>query len=311
MFKIAKINEASTSEFEKLAADIRTAVSELMSGKLTEEEIEEYATDIVKAATKSDFSENVYWGYDKPENMPGDCRVVYVYNPTYSCVAFLIKALEIIPKLKCDSDYMDVLSKGLSFAMGRGFMGHGYECMEEFRENMSFFLKIGVDKFVEENPELSVKFTDQFAKATGFIMDMAEMGDEPFEGIKYADLLAMRDMSIDWKHCWKSDIDDGIRDIIITLNKKGYKTTACCEGHPERVGKNSSSETCIIFAQDYQFAVELPYVGNNKGIVGQYKKGRYYCNTRRGIKLESKESDKKKIITAIREWADRLPSQEV
>ena len=43
--------------------------------------------------------EALFWGYDEPENMPGDARVDFFYIPTYLNTAFLMQAFRMIPEL--------------------------------------------------------------------------------------------------------------------------------------------------------------------------------------------------------------------
>jgi len=49
-----------------------------------------------------------------------------------------------------------------------------------------------------------------------------------------------------------AEIDDLISETIQILNKKGYKTTACCSGHNYDV--NDISRTYILFKYDYNFS---------------------------------------------------------
>lgn len=56
--------------------------------------------------------------------------------------------------------------------------------------------------------------------------------------------------------CVENNIDKGMWDILIELNKKGYYTIFCCEGHPydhEKFGKDYW-HGYLAFAETYNFS---------------------------------------------------------
>lgn len=94
-------------------------------------------------------------------------------------------------------------------------------------------------------------------------------------------------------------IDENIQEHIRILNEKGYRTTACCEGH-EKV----CLSTYIAFANNYFNEIELP-----SGF--KYDKKRriisYSYSTK--IKKEKIEELKKENLKILLEWCNNLPSR--
>ncbi len=72
---------------------------------------------------------------DMPNTMPADCRVMYVYKPTYYMVGFIMKMMVKYPEdiRGIDTDFDQKFHQLLRGAMGRNFFGHGSE-----RENGLF-----------------------------------------------------------------------------------------------------------------------------------------------------------------------------
>jgi predicted DsbA family dithiol-disulfide isomerase len=92
-------------------------------------------------------------------------------------------------------------------------------------------------------------------------------------------------------------IDKNIQEHIRILNKKGYYTVYCCEGH------NGGSNTYITFADDY-----LKEIGTPEGF--KYDKKRkmitYTYSTR--LTKEKIEKLKKEKLALLLEWCKSLPN---
>ena len=85
----------------------------------------------------------------------------------------------------------------------------------------------------------------------------------------------------------KHNIDKGIRDTIIELNRKNWITIACCEGHI----KDNSWEGYVAFSKDYNFKKSPPCI----------KKGKIY------YKKGTTERQRLKWLKDLERWANKLP----
>lgn len=94
-------------------------------------------------------------------------------------------------------------------------------------------------------------------------------------------------------------IDRNIQEHIRILNKKGYRTTACCEGH-----KDVCINTYIAFADDYFKDTSTP-----EGF--KYDKKRRIVNYTYSTKLteEKMEELKKEKLETLLNWCMNLPNR--
>lgn len=89
------------------------------------------------------------------------------------------------------------------------------------------------------------------------------------------------------------EIDDNIFDDIIMLNKKGYKTIYCCEGHRE----NTLFDMYIMFGEDMsKYNIPLPLkLDRNKHIV-RFKK---WSDKATDLEIENARRTLKKWVTEL------------
>ena len=94
-------------------------------------------------------------------------------------------------------------------------------------------------------------------------------------------------------------IDKNIQEHIRLLNEKGYRTTACCEGHRE-----VCINTYIAFADNY-----FKDVGTPEGF--KYDKKRRMVTYTYSMKLaeEKMEELKKEKLAVLLEWCKSLPNR--
>jgi hypothetical protein len=100
----------------------------------------------------------VSWGFDAPSNMPSDARVDFFYIPTYISSAILIYAAMNYPdEVKRFDAFNNILACALYTSTLRDFEGHGYEGRGECR---AIFQSVGINKFLEEYPQVCPQFTN-------------------------------------------------------------------------------------------------------------------------------------------------------
>lgn len=94
-------------------------------------------------------------------------------------------------------------------------------------------------------------------------------------------------------------IDRNIQEHIRLLNKKGYRTMGCCEGH-----RKVCISTYIVFTNDYFKDIETP-----DGF--KYDKKRKMISYTYSTKLteEKMEELKKEKLYVLLEWCNSLPDR--
>lgn len=94
-------------------------------------------------------------------------------------------------------------------------------------------------------------------------------------------------------------IDKNIQEHIRILNRKGYLTTACCEGH-----RKVCINTYIAFADNY-----FKDTGTPEGF--KYDKKRRMVTFTYSMKLTKKKMEelKKEKLETLLEWCKSLPSR--
>lgn len=96
-------------------------------------------------------------------------------------------------------------------------------------------------------------------------------------------------------------VDKNIQEHIRLLNKKGYRTTACCEGHRE-----TCINTYIAFADDYFKGVSTP-----EGFKYNKKKRIITYTYSMKLKKNKMEEIKKEKLTELLKWCKELPSRNI
>lgn len=109
------------------------------------------------------------------------------------------------------------------------------------------------------------------------------------------------------------DIDEGMWDILIELNKKGYKTRYCCEGH---VSKNSRYSAYLSFEDGCAPKTVPPLFpfGRVTGVsaysrVTKNGNNFYWFGSRSKKKswtLDDEEKERQQLLKDLYEWAKEL-----
>lgn len=138
-------------------------------------------------------------------------------------------------------------------------------------------------------------------------------------------------------HNGYADLDKGIADIIVELNKKGYKTICSCEGHLYEYTSKSwnynYSPVWIVFESKYHlppyppqiegYDIEMANPWRTKGggyYLGEYEafKGRYqyalwvgFSFYKRVIKQRGNiHKEHERVLDEILKWAKELPKRD-
>ena len=100
----------------------------------------------------------------------------------------------------------------------------------------------------------------------------------------------------------ENEIDKGMWDILIELNRKGYYTMFCCEGHvnpePDKKGKVGYWQGYLAFVDTYDF-IQYPPMFNK---VSTKRKFFYWW----GYGEESRQE----YLNNVLNWARTLPTRE-
>ena len=154
-------NEINTEAFVKIISDMNEVLFRISNGCVAENELKAYLENLVKDQKCLQSNEEMgFWGFDEPENMPSDARVMYFYTPTYIATGVLINAKLNYPKTMTQIAGFDMaLKKGLLASTGRRFQGHGYDCLDGFIKALNIFILAKAQIFTEVYPNYCQEFT--------------------------------------------------------------------------------------------------------------------------------------------------------
>ena len=117
-----------------------------------QQQMDEFGTHLEIAGKRSNLR-FVKLVRDQAENMPGDCRVGFFYEPTYVAACVYIHAFNKHPELFGSGRYREWLLWILEACTGRKLRGHGYEAASDFKKNLELFQKAGVSTFIANAPQ--------------------------------------------------------------------------------------------------------------------------------------------------------------
>lgn len=154
-------NEINTAEFDKIISDMYEVLVKISNGYAKENELKDYLENLVKdQKCLQSNAEMGFWGFDEPENMPSDARVMYFYTPTYIAIGMLLNTKLNYPETVKQIAGFDVaLKKGLLASTGRGFQGHGYDYLDGLIKALNIFVLAKAHIFVELYPNYCQEFT--------------------------------------------------------------------------------------------------------------------------------------------------------
>ena len=151
-------------------------LSEIAQGNISVNEAVAYAKDAmgsIEEYVNPRKEVMLFLMYDKPNTMPADARVRYVYKPTYIITSTLMTLAYRYEEVRKIAGFDDTLRSLMTSCIGRNFMGSGYDQYDGFLEAMRIFATGDVVLFVQKYPEYNEKFTDQLDEALLFLeMDL-------------------------------------------------------------------------------------------------------------------------------------------
>ena len=154
-------NELNTTEFDKIISDMHDVLVRISNGYADGNELKDYLEKLIRDQKCLQSNADMgFWGFDDPENMPSDARVMYFYTPTYIATGILLNAKLNYPETVKQIDGFDVvLKKGLLASTGRGFQGHGHDYLDGLIKALNIFVLAKAHIFVELYPNYCQEFT--------------------------------------------------------------------------------------------------------------------------------------------------------
>jgi gamma-glutamylcyclotransferase (GGCT)/AIG2-like uncharacterized protein YtfP len=154
-------NELNTTEFDKIISDMHDVLVRISNGYADGNELKDYLEKLIRDQKCLQSNADMgFWGFDDPENMPSDARVMYFYTPTYIAIGMLLNTKLNYPETVKQIAGFDVaLKKGLLASTGRGFQGHGYDYLDGLIKALNIFVLAKAHIFVELYPNYCQEFT--------------------------------------------------------------------------------------------------------------------------------------------------------
>ena len=98
-YSFKRKNEISLREFEEQMREQEKALRWLMSGQASADDTVDYVRGIMESGRPCKrMPDSLFWGFDEPETMPADSRVLYYYIPTYLNTVFMMQAFRMFPE---------------------------------------------------------------------------------------------------------------------------------------------------------------------------------------------------------------------
>lgn len=153
---------------QKLEQDLH----ELTSATIPEKEVMEYLMDLIQELKPVDTEQckgMLFLMYDAPASMPADARVEYVYKPTYLAAAILMTAMNRYDRIASNSTMQKTTHDVLDAAMGRNFVGAGYDEYVGLMDTLRIFAQGDTVAFLKKFPELNERFACKLEEALSFL----------------------------------------------------------------------------------------------------------------------------------------------
>ena len=191
MFEFNPGAKVDTQKWAQVNAKLRSDLRELVSGSLDESVVVEYLNEMtlsLRTVENGKCDEMLFLMFDRPESMPADARVEFVYLPTYLAATIMMTAVYRYEGIRSDRAIMETLRKVLNATLGRNFLGAGYEDNKGLMNTLEIFAEGDTFAFVSEYPEFNGRFTVQLVEAVTFLETCLCTGKvvEPWSGEPYS-----------------------------------------------------------------------------------------------------------------------------
>ena len=126
-----------------------------MSNQVSADEAANYVRGIMESGrTCRRMPDSLFWGFDEPETMPADSRVLYYYIPTYLNTAFMMQAYRMFPeRVGAVPGFAHALRRAMTASAGRGFTGADYS-KDDLVRGMLIFANVHTKDFIRTYPKL-------------------------------------------------------------------------------------------------------------------------------------------------------------
>ncbi len=211
-FQFVAPNSVDFSEWGKCSKRLEEALMELSAETPSEENVRIYLSELVHALRpiQTHSEPMLFLMYDDPAAMPSDARVDFVYRPTYLAAAILMTAMHRFPALWEDTSLRKPAYAVLTAAMGRNFMGSGYEEIDGFLDTLEIFATGDSLRFMEAHPDFHPEFAKKLGDAIAFLETDICSGKQKnaWSGADYSErgnliLERLRSVStVDYRYVW-------------------------------------------------------------------------------------------------------------
>jgi len=157
--KFYRTETINTQKWEEITRAMKQDLEYLKTGKPEKEELRKYVADLLAEARPLETDPDMkFFGFWNPREMPSDCRVAYVYEPTYIATAILIKACLLYPEFLGTVIPDEEMRACMLACTGRNFHGSGPSDLKGAVETVGLFTGAGVNLFLELHPGICEEF---------------------------------------------------------------------------------------------------------------------------------------------------------
>lgn len=162
-FRFEITNKVDTQAWAKTNCQLENDLRKLADGKISEDTAKTYLADMIKALNvvqNEKCEDMLFLMFAEPASMPADARVDFVYRPTYIGATIMMTAMNRFPSLCKDEMLYGCLRKMLNAAMGRNFMGAGWESYAGLMDTLQIFATGDTFEFIANHREINEQFAD-------------------------------------------------------------------------------------------------------------------------------------------------------
>lgn len=159
--KFYRTKTIETQKWHEIINAMKQDLETLNTTKPDKEELRKYVADLLEEAQPLEADQNMkFFGFWNPREMPSDCRVPYVYEPTYIATAILIRSCLLYPDFLGTVIPEEEMHSCMLACTGRNFSGSGYDNLKGAVETMHLFTFAGANLFLELHPDICKEFAN-------------------------------------------------------------------------------------------------------------------------------------------------------